>query len=337
MLTASSPHSKTALPDESPFSQEAIEQALAHWDISVSSYELVSLSENVVYKVLAQEGSFALRIHRPGYNSNEELECELMWCRALNQSNIDTPAQRVTQTGANYANVEVQPNDFRAVGLIDWLDGKQMAELIEEAEPEVAIEHYATLGVLIARMHTQAVAWNPPALFTRKIWDASGLVGLNPLWGKFWQSQYLTTDEAQLMAQARETLFDHLLHLPKSPETYSLIHADLHPHNVLVIGTQLYAIDFDDCGFGWHYYDLAVALHHLRDNEHFDAIEQALLRGYRSERSLPDAEHHLPLFYLVRSLLGLAWISARPELSTDDKIRNRIEPLIAQVNQFFSR
>ena len=46
----------------------------------------------------------------------------------------------------------------------------------------------------------------------------------------------------------------------RDPATFSLIHADLHHANLLVNDRDLSIIDFDDAGFGWHQYDIAVAL-----------------------------------------------------------------------------
>jgi len=45
--------------------------------------------------------------------------------------------------------------------------------------------------------------------------------------------------------------------------------ADLPPGNLLVHKDQLAVIDFDDAGFGWHHYDLAVALVHSQTDSQF--------------------------------------------------------------------
>ena len=47
--------------------------------------------------------------------------------------------------------------------------------------------------------------------------------------------------------------------LERQPAVYSMIHADMHPGNVLVDGDRLTVIDFDDAAWGWHAYDIAVA------------------------------------------------------------------------------
>ena len=90
--------------------------------------------------------------------------------------------------------------------------------------------------------------------------------------------------------------------------------ADLHPHNLLVNGDQLHVIDFDDSGFGWHQYEIAVALDAYRKPPHFEVARDALIAGYRSERPLSDAAIELlPMFLLIRSLALLGWLHERPE------------------------
>ena len=46
-----------------------------------------------------------------------------------------------------------------------------------------------------------------------------------------------------------------------------MIHADAHLHNVFVDEDRTVLIDFDDCGFGWYAYELAVAGHPSRHKD----------------------------------------------------------------------
>ena len=60
-------------------------------------------------------------------------------------------------------------------------------------------------------------------------------------------------------------------------------------------------LDFDDCGFGWHLFDLATILLFFRgDGTYHDRIWSAVIEGYRSVRDLPDEQlPYMPLFYLL--------------------------------------
>jgi Ser/Thr protein kinase RdoA (MazF antagonist) len=106
-----------------------------------------------------------------------------------------------------------------------------------------------------------------------------------------------------------------------------MIHADLHPGNVLVRpDAGLSVIDFDDAAFGWYAYDLAVALSRYEGGAALDTFEAALLRGYRARRAF-DEEAQLPLFRLVRRLAVIGWLGQRPEIDPGP----RLEELVAMA------
>jgi len=58
---------------------------------------------------------------------------------------------------------------------------------------------------------------------------------------------------------------------------------------VLIDGAQTAVIDFDDSGFGWHQYDLTVALIAYQDHPDFVMFRDACIAGYRSVRAISDA------------------------------------------------
>ena len=89
------------------------------------------------------------------------------------------------------------------------------------------------------------------------------------------------------MLEMRERLHAALARLERQPDVYSMIHADMHPGNVLVDGDGLTIIDFDDAAWGWHAYDIAVALVH-QHGPALEAFQRAYVAGYRSVRPISD-------------------------------------------------
>ncbi|HEX3852874.1 MAG TPA: phosphotransferase, partial [Polyangiaceae bacterium] len=76
-------------------------------------------------------------------------------------------------------------------------------------------------------------------------------------------SRYLAPEDADIGARLNG-IVAALKALPTPPESYGLIHADLHTGNFLVSEAgQLCVYDFDDACQHWFSYDLAVFVNHL--------------------------------------------------------------------------
>src|SRR5262249_5860589 len=159
-----------------------------------------------------------------------------------------------------------------------WTNGEILARVLRHRRTVGDLEHfYGQLGGIVAAMHGQSTRWALPAAFTRHALDADGLVGDAPFWGRFWEHPMLSSAERALFDTTRDVLYASLVRYGRDPATYGVIHADLHTGNVLLDGERLTAIDFDDAGFGWHAYDIAVALFNHRNAPEYWAVEAAFL------------------------------------------------------------
>jgi Ser/Thr protein kinase RdoA (MazF antagonist) len=171
---------------------------------------------------------------------------------------------------------------------------------------------FFNLGSTIARMHDISDEWVLPVGFTRHAWDGDGFTGEQPFWGAFWNAGDLTLTERKTLQHARSKAKRALERLRDVGADYGLIHADFVRQNILLEGTDVRLIDFDDSGFGFRMYDFATALVKNRGEPHYAAIKQALLDGYRSKRVLSDFdEHSIGLFLTLRDFAYLGWMDAR--------------------------
>ena len=297
--------------------------ALSHWGLEGATIDLLKFRENAVYKVSAGAEKFALRVHRAGYHSDQALRSELQWIRALAGAGIEVPSVVATRSGEPFAVVRTGEGAGAQVDLFEWIDGRQLGSVESgiAAEPHVVRDTYRTMGELAARLHNQSAGWTPPAGFARHAWDHEGLAGEQPLWGRFWELASLSAEERALLGRARARVYEELSRLPRTPPTYSMIHADFAPENLLVDGAHVRLIDFDDAGFGWHLFELVTSLYFVMDEPWFDEAREALIEGYRSERPLADGElARLPLFFLARSFTYVGWVHTRPGTETARKL-----------------
>ncbi len=313
--------------------------ALSAFPIDPDALERVSLSENVTYRVVDRRDgvAYALRLHRPWYHTLDELISERLWIRALADAGVAVQAPLRTRDGQEYALVTVQgTGERRFAGLARWATGRVLAEVLRETiDTRIAEHHFTRLGAVTASLHDQAATWQPPAAFTRHALDANGFMGSTPHWGPFWDHQVLSAAERRLMLDTRARLHAALARLDRQPSVYSMIHADMHPGNILVDGDRLTVIDFDDAAWGWHAYDIAVALVHHQDGPNLAAFERAYISGYRSVRPISDQVlRSVPMFRLVRGLAQIGWYHQRPELNRSARFDEVKTVVLAQCLSF---
>jgi Ser/Thr protein kinase RdoA (MazF antagonist) len=291
--------------------------AVKAFPVSVASIVAMGVSENLTYRVTDARGSdFSLRLHRPGYNSLRELESERAWTAALRESGLQVQRALWTLHGDEFVLVDIPAlGEQRYAGMTTWLPGELLGDYLENCtDAGERCRLFRNIGSLAARVHNQSRHWQQPPDFERPVLDEDGLLGEQPRWGRFWDHAALTGDEQSLLLATRERLRAALQDYGKDPSRFGLIHADLHPDNLLIDGNQLALIDFDDSAFGWHMYDLASALIEYTTAPDFPELRRALLLGYRDERelALPD-EEMLPVFLLLRGMALIGWFHQRPE------------------------
>jgi Ser/Thr protein kinase RdoA (MazF antagonist) len=264
--------------------------------------------ENTTYRVEAADGAaYALRLHRPGYQTPASIRSEMAWMESLRDTGLVTPAA-VAGNDGHLVQELPGADGVRLAALFEWLDGVPLSELDR-------IELWERLGELMAIVHAHGMGWERPAWFTRHAWDVEGLVGERPHWGDPLRLNRWSPEQEQLLVETRAAVRERLERFGSGPDRYGLVHADLSFENVLVRpdGTTV-LIDFDDGGFGWYCYELAVALFPYDGDERFAARRDALVAGYRRVATLSDAVlTELPTFVMARRLATLGWTFSHAE------------------------
>ena len=328
----------------SPAAPEALAllaaNALAEWGIEGSHVALHTQSENTVYRVVTPGNEvLALRVHRQGYHTLEELRSEHAWTAALAAAGLGVPEAVPTTDGRAYAEIALPGTDeTRQVGMVRWIDGVPLSEHLDRhPSDQDCARAFRGVGEIIADFHTATAAWDAPPGFTRHAWDADGFVGETPFWGRFWEIDAASPAQQSRLGEIRDAMMARLSVLPKTTDAYSMIHADLHPNNVLTDGEALIVIDFDDAGFGWHAFDLAASLWDrldaIADRPQFDIAYNSIVEGYASKR--PDSAHvaeHVPMFLLMRTLMLLRWMQDRPESGHTEMVPALIPFAIGQAD-----
>ena len=290
---------------------DPVEQALALWDMTGAACRFVAGRENRVYKVRHGDRAYALRFKRPGYRDLAELTSELDWLAAMARAGLGVPAPRPSRNGRLLECI-----DGQFVDLITWLSGTPLGHSRDPLTLPDPARTFSDLGAHMARLHLACDAWVMPEGFTRCRWDAEGMLGKAPLWGRFWENPTLDGPTRAMLLGFRSQAARTLAALDLDT---GLIHADLVRENVIVDGSDLRLIDFDDGGFGYRLFDVATALLKNRAEPNYAALKKALLGGYLGIRPLDMTQ--LDLFLALRAVTYVGWIVPRMD-EPDAAVRN---------------
>jgi Ser/Thr protein kinase RdoA (MazF antagonist) len=295
--------------------------ALREYGLAGARLKLLAHGENTTFRIdapnltpvkavdgLYVEHRYLLRVHRPDYQTPDSIASELEWLAALRrEAALPVPEPVPTSDGKLLTQITSpgipQP---RSCSLFRWMRGRLIRQ-------DFRLSHFRALGQLMARLHQHAAHWSLPPGFTRRNWDWEGLFGdkagfnlsASDVWALVPQP-YRKPFEA-VGGQMRRVMD----RLGQGPDAFGLVHADLFlggDGNVLFSGQEARAIDFDDCGFGYWVYDLAVPLAHWQEVEAFPQMRDALLEGYAQIRLLHKQQlGYLDLFMAARHVSEILW------------------------------
>lgn len=290
-----------------PLAQAALARFGVGDDATVT---LVNVSENHTYKVDDQGTgrSYALRLHRPGYRTAAEIESEIVWVDALRDDDVvKTPVAIRSADGARVVLAQAPQVQERYAVMFEWLDGT----VVDMDDGERAVEQYEQLGSISARMHAHLRRWQRPPGFTRPPWDYEHSIGPSGYWGTWQDGLGMGVEERRLLQRLDETIRTRLERFGDGPDRFGLIHADMRLANLLVNGSEVLVIDFDDCGPSWFMYDFATTVSFMEDHPRVPELREAWIRGYRSVAELDAASvAELQTFVMLRRLLLVAWIGS---------------------------
>ena len=298
--------------------------ALTGYGLSTARLTTLRHEHNTTFRIDADAGTYVLRINRPGVYTPAMVASEMAWLKALrSETRLGVPEPVATRDGAL---VVVAEDDGvpepRVCVVLRWQEGRFL-------DDQLTPVRLRAVAALQAGLQQHAVHWRPPDDFARPRVDtltnaakrdavaqsaASALPGAHPSPDDADRARRLVAD---LLSPAAGSVFDRALDsvwaatddLAAQPDSFGLIHADLHQENYLFGDGVARAIDFDDCGWGFHLYDLAVTLSELEGRPRYAEMHRALLEAYARVRPLPDRhEAYLTAFIALRRMQLITWI-----------------------------
>lgn len=293
-----------------PLTVLEVEPALSSWDeVAGGSAKLINHSENQTFQIdTAEHGSFAMRVHRKGYQSRLSIESELAWLTALRRdTNLPIAEPVAGKDGALLQTFATDKGERLAV-LFRFLPG---GEPTTDSNLEGL---FGKLGGYAAAMHRHVTQWQRPAGFQRQVWQAATILDADGLWGDWRVAPGVNRHNRPILDRLDSALWRRLGDYGIGADRYGLIHADMRLGNLLVDGETVRLIDFDDCGFCWFTYDFAAAISFHETTKAIPALRAAWIAGYQAVRPLSAADiAAMDSMVMLRRMALLAWIGSHAD------------------------
>ena len=299
-------------------------QIIDGFDLGACELESINHEFNSTFKVTASSGErFALRINVNSKRTLPNLRAEIFWVGQLATVEGLTVPVPIKNRSGEYISTAWHPlleRNLHAV-LFSWLEGEELGD-------EPTEEMMRATGRAMARMHAASRDTDLPE-------DASLPIVDDVFWDNgdsIEPSDLVTTEEKAIIAKAVEKIeaITRDLYSRNRPQ---LIHADIHPWNVMWQGSDVAIFDFDDCVIGLPVQDIAVTLYY-NDTDEQDA---AFLAGYQELAPLPEFTHdEMSALKLQRRIVLLSYILETENPEHRAMVPEYLAKTIKQIEQFLN-
>lgn len=276
------------------YTQEILEQVMATYGIADDQIRLLDGFESFIYEFQQDGKACILRVSHSLRRDEDLIRGEIDWMNFL-YSRGACVSKAIPAKSRDYV-VPVDDHTGDQFLASAFLKARGKPPSREIWGPSF----YQKYGREIGRMHSLTKNYTPTnPEWVRPQWDSREMIDLE---------RWLPDSEAVILEKYFQ-LKKHLDTLPKSKETYGLIHQDAHSGNFFVDENgELTFFDFDDCAYSWFVNDIAIVLFYsvlgAQDEAAFTRDFMInFLRGYREENDFEFSWlRDIPLFLKLREI-----------------------------------
>ncbi len=297
--------------------RELAEIALSNYNLKVERLQFIQHGENTTFRAFIRGGhSYLLRLHRQGYHTVQAIEEELSWLEELQKQQIQSVlTQKPHRTFDNQLVIKVCHPKLpieRYCTLLKWIDGSLCGHT-------PAVKPLESIGRAIAMI--QLTGRGRPVQ-ARRFWTIENLIGTKPKLGSLENMPGIAPKTIAELLKIKSMVFTELkAYEKKCSGRRGLIHADAHFGNVIKTKKGIGLIDFDDCGFGFYAYDLAIPMISIEmlckknpSKLDFPKSRDQFLKGYSTHQSWNQGDDRiLPYFMAARNIAMVGWLNSRSD------------------------
>ncbi|MEW4061053.1 hypothetical protein CHH79_15920 [Bacillus siamensis] len=263
-----------------------------------TKFQFIADAENYVYEIVKDNEPYILKITHTIRRTPEYILGEIEWLHHLTKGGLSAAKPIPSLNGRD---VEEVPDGKGGAFLLRVYE-KAPGHKVDESDWNGTL--FYELGKYTGNMHRLTKSYRPSdPKYKRQEWDEEEQLKLR---------KYVPADQ-HLVFERADALMEELRKLPKNPESYGLVHADLHHGNFNWDNGKITAFDFDDIGYNWFVNDISILLYNMlwypvipyEDKAAFTGeFMTHFMKGYREENDLDPAWlEKIPDFLRLRHML----------------------------------
>lgn len=273
-----------------------IDKAKQLYKINSDSYKYLGGFVNHIYEIPTDKQDYILRVNHSIKRDFESTEGEVQYIHYLAENG--TPVSRpVVSINDTFTEKFEEENGYFVLTLFEKAPGRRLQK------DEISEKIIHQIGRITGRMHKLSQEYIPSeSRFKRHHWYED--IYLNS------EEEFLVNDKE--LFDYKNGLIEKIKSVPRTKETYGLIHQDIHHGNYHSYNENIVVFDFDDSTYDYYTADLAVSLYYFlvspyKDMKKREAEEFFLkhyLKGYEEENSLSVLDlYKLDNFARLRHIL----------------------------------
>ena len=226
---------------------EYIEKATKQWD-GHENVTLIDDVENFVYDFVCEGKRRILRLTHSTHRSEDDIEAELDWINFLYDNDVKV-SKPVPSKNMRFTEVTPVDDSYFVACVFERAPGN----FVDTSNPhEWNTNLFRDWGKTIGKMHALTKKYYPKHLRKKRHeWYEDDVI-IN-------SSKYVPPHESQILKDLELTL-GRIRTLPKTPDSYALVHNDLNPTNFFVDNGDITVFDFDDSCYNWFICDIATSI-----------------------------------------------------------------------------
>jgi len=279
------------------FHERIRDEAARRYGLPPSDLTELNAFENFVYEAENEDGvALVVRVSHSTRRTADYTLGEVEFVRYLGAAGIPVSQPILSESGQFVERIQdSDPDHYFVVTAFERAEGIVFDDAPPLKERYWKPELFRDLGRIFARLHNRAQTYklsNPR--FKRQEWYEYDVVDIDRF----------APPEEQLVRERTARIIERLKQLPRTPEDYGLIHADLHPHNFCFADGRITAFDFDNCEYAWFDKDIAVIVFY---------VARAAPRGQREEAVATFLAPFLEGYRELRRC-DRVWLEAVPDM-----------------------